>query len=338
LAASDQLGFSVALSGNTAVVGAVAKTISGRAVQGAAFVFTRKGSIWSQRQSIVASDGSAAAQFGCSAAISDDTILVGAIFARGGQQGEAYIFKSDCGPQLAAFASVSAASFSAAAGLAPESIAAGFGSNLGAETVVASSTPLPTTLGGLSLKLTDSTGIERLAPLFYVSPGQINYLIPLGAANGPATVIVTNGAGPVASGAAQISSVSPGLFSVGQGVATGVALRVKAGGAQSYEPIVQFDPAQNRYVPAPIDLGPATDQVFLALYGTGVRFRSSLSAVNCAIGGVSNEVVFVGASPDFVGLDQINLRLSRALIGRGEIDVALSVDGKTANMVRVNIR
>jgi uncharacterized protein (TIGR03437 family) len=251
--------------------------------------------------------------------------------------GEAYVFKNNCGPPLGAFTSVSAASFAPATGLAPESIAAGFGSSLGSQTVAAPSTPLPTTLGGLSLKLTDSNGVERLSPLFYVSPGQINYLIPPGAANGPAAVTVTNGGVPIASGAAEISTVAPALFSVGQGAA-GFALRVSANGAQSYEPIVQFDSSQNRYVPAPIDLGPATDQVFLALYGTGVRFRSSLSAVSCSIGGVSSEVVFAGASPDYVGLDQINVRLSRALIGRGAVDVALSVDGKPANTVRINIR
>jgi len=336
--ASDRLGFSVALSGDTAVLGAVGTPISGRTGQGSAFVFTRTGSSWSQRQSIVASDGSAGAQFGYSAAISGDTIIVGARLAGSGQQGEAYVLKNNCGAQLAAFVSVSAASFDAASGVSPESIAAGFGSSLGAETVGAPSTPLPTTLGGLSVKITDTAGVERLAPLFYVSPGQINYLIPPGAANGPATVTVTNGAVPVASGAAQISSVAPGLFSVGQGVAAGFALRVKAGGAQSYEPIVQFDSTQNRFVPLPIDLGPATDQVFLALYGTGLRFRSSLSAASCAIGGVSNEVVFIGAQPEYVGLDQVNVRLSRALIGRGDVDVALTVDGKAANTARVSIR
>jgi uncharacterized protein (TIGR03437 family) len=204
--------------------------------------------------------------------------------------------------------------------------------------MAASSTPLPTTLGGLSLKITDSAGVERLAPLFYVSPGQINYLIPSGAAYGPSTVTVINNAGPVASGPAQIASVAPGLFLVGLGAGAGFALRVKAGGDVSYEPIVQIDPAQNVYVPAPIDLGPATDQVFLVLYGTGLRSRSSLSVVSCVIGGVSNEVVFAGASPDYVGLDQINIRLSRALIGRGVVDVALTADGKNANTARVSIR
>jgi len=78
--------------------------------------------------------------------------------------------------------------------------------------------------------------------------------------------------------------------------------------------------------------------VFLILYGAGLRFRSALSAVSCVIGDVNSEVSFADALPGFVGLDQVNVRLSRSLVGRGEVDVALSVDGKAANIVRVSIR
>jgi uncharacterized protein (TIGR03437 family) len=49
-------------------------------------------------------------------------------------------------------------------------------------------------------------------------------------------------------------------------------------------------------------------------------------------------VLFADAAPGFTGLDQVNVRLSRALAGRGELDVALTVDGLAANLVRVNIR
>jgi uncharacterized protein (TIGR03437 family) len=49
-------------------------------------------------------------------------------------------------------------------------------------------------------------------------------------------------------------------------------------------------------------------------------------------------VLYAGAAPGFVGLEQVNVRLSRALIGRGEVDVALTVDGKAANTLRVSIR
>jgi hypothetical protein len=110
-------------------------------------------------------------------------------------------------------------------------------------------------------------------------------------------------------------------------------LRVRTDGSQSFEPVAGFDTTQNKFVALPIDLGPATDQVFLVLFGTGLRFRSSLAAVTAKIGGADATVTFAGAVVDFIGLDQANLALPRSLIGRGEVDVVLMVDGKTANTV-----
>jgi hypothetical protein len=60
-------------------------------------------------------------------------------------------------------------------GVAPDSITALFGSGLAAGTAVATAQPLPTTLGGVSVRIRDSAGVERVSPLFYTSPGQINY-------------------------------------------------------------------------------------------------------------------------------------------------------------------
>ncbi|MCI0423656.1 MAG: hypothetical protein L0312_31305, partial [Acidobacteria bacterium] len=240
----------------------------------------------------------------------------------------------------AAVASVSAASFAFAA-LAPESIVAAFGANPAAGTQAASGLPLPTTLAGVSVKVRDSLGAERPAPLFFVSPGQINYQIPPGTAGGQAAMMVTSGSNIVAAGSAVIAIVAPGLFSAnasGQGVAAAVALRIRADSSQSFEPISRFDSAQNRFVAVPIDLGPESDQVFLILYGTGIRFRSASSALSCAIGGAGSEVLFADAAPGFVGLDQVNVRLSRSLAGRGEVEIVLMVDGKTANTVRATIR
>ncbi|MGE0131650.1 MAG: SBBP repeat-containing protein [Blastocatellales bacterium] len=239
-----------------------------------------------------------------------------------------------------AVASVSAASFNGAS-LAAESIAAAFGTSLAAEVKVANSTPLPTALGGASVKVRDSAGGERLAPLFFVSPSQINFQIPAGAKNGLATVTVTDANGGAAAGVVMISPVAPGLFSAnadGQGVAAAVALRIKADGSQSYDPIAEFNAAQNRFVARPIDLGPPSDQVFLILFGTGLRNRSALSTVTAQIGGESAEVLFAGAQGGFIGLDQLNIRLPRSLAGRGDVEVTLTVDGKTANAVRINVK
>ena len=241
---------------------------------------------------------------------------------------------------MANVASISAASFSGAE-LAADSIVAAFGSELATQTLAAPVTPLPTTLAGTTVRVRDSAGIERPAPLFFISPAQINYLMPTGVALGNATVTITSGSGKVSLGAVQIAAVAPGLFAAnanGQGVAAALALRVKADGTQSYETIARFDTATGRFVSTPIDLGPAGEQVFLLLFGTGLRGRSSLTTTTLLMGGAGAQVLYVGAQGELVGLDQVNVAVPRTLIGRGEIDLVLTMDGKAANTVRVAIK
>jgi uncharacterized protein (TIGR03437 family) len=197
----------------------------------------------------------------------------------------------------------------------------------------------------------DSQGVGRLAPLFFVSSGQVNYQIPAGTALGAATVTITSGDGSVSTGNVTIASVAPGLFTAnasGQGVAAAVALRIKANGAQIFEPIATFDAAQSRFTPVPIDLGPQGEQVFLILYGAGFRNapntdgnpdNGSAENVTLTLGGVNTPALYAGPAPGFIGLDQLNIGpIPRSLIGRGEIDVALTVAGKIANTVKVSIR
>jgi uncharacterized protein (TIGR03437 family) len=135
--------------------------------------------------------------------------------------------------------------------------------------------------------------------------------------------------------------VLPSLFAAnanGQGVAAGVALRI-AGVAQTFEPIATYDAAQARFVPKPIDLGPSGDQVLLVLYGSGLRRRTGLAGVTATIGGVTVPVTFADAAPGFAGLDQLTLGpLPRSLAGRGVVDVAITVDGRPANIVQIAIK
>jgi uncharacterized protein (TIGR03437 family) len=236
--------------------------------------------------------------------------------------------------------SVSSASFVGAA-LASEAITSVFGDGLATSTVIATATPLPTTLAGTSITVRDSAGVDRLAPLFFVSSGQINYLIPSGTATGDATITVTGGDGRRSTGRARIEAVAPGLFtanSTGQGVAAAVVLRIKANGDRIYEAISTFDAAQQRFVATPIDLGPDSDAVYLILYGTGVRFRTGLPGVTATVGAANAGVLYAGGDTGLTGLDQINVLLPRSLAGRGEVDVVLTVDGKTANTVKINVK
>jgi uncharacterized protein (TIGR03437 family) len=101
--------------------------------------------------------------------------------------------------------------------------------------------------------------------------------------------------------------------------------------------VAQFDSTQQRFVAVPIDLSSPTDQVFLLLFGTGIRFRSGLSAVSATIGAAMIRASFASPSPQFPGLDQVNLLLPPALAGSGEVEVSLSVDGLAANPVLLSI-
>jgi uncharacterized protein (TIGR03437 family) len=233
--------------------------------------------------------------------------------------------------------SVSGASYTGAT-LAQESIVGAFGTQLATTTQVAATVPLPTLLGGTSITVRDSVGAERPAPLFFVSPTQANYQLPPGTAQGTALILLRSGDNLLAAQTVQIVGVAPGLFTAnadGQGVPAALIYRAKVDNTVTVEALARFDTAQNRFVALPIDFGPASDQLFLVLYGTGIRFRSALSAVSCTIGGPSASVEFADRIDGFIGLDQINVRLPRSLAGRGEVDVFLTVDGKTANTVRV---
>ncbi|MBI3427701.1 MAG: hypothetical protein HY011_32665 [Acidobacteria bacterium] len=235
---------------------------------------------------------------------------------------------------------VSAASYNGSP-LAPEAIVAAFGSNLATATRSATTQPLPEELAGTTVRVKDSTGAERFAPLFFVSSTQINYQVPPGTAPGAATITITNGNGALSLGAVEIAAVAPGLFTAnasGRGVPAALALRVKADGAQSFEPVARFDNTTNRYVTVPLDVGPASDQLYLILYGTGVRNRSSLAAVTATLGGVAAPVSFAGKLGGFTGLDQINLQMPRSLAGRGEVDVSVTIENRAANTVRIQFK
>jgi uncharacterized protein (TIGR03437 family) len=262
----------------------------------------------------------------------------GRVLAVGGSDdNSAEIFDSGA----AAAVVVSAASLAVNGVLAPESLGAILGVNLSADTQSAPALPLPEEIAGVRVKIRDQAGAERMTPLLRVAPGRIDFQVPSATASGSATVTVANSGGVVAGGLVEIARVAPGLFTAngdGQGVAAAMVLRVTASGVQQAEPVARFDAAQNRYVAEPIGLGPESDQVLLILYGTGIRFRSALSAATLTLGGVNCQATFAGAVPGFVGFDQVNLLLPRTLAGRGEVDVTLSVDGKAANPVRVSIR
>ena len=239
------------------------------------------------------------------------------------------------------FTNASAASLVPGGSLAAGSLICALGPGLASASQAAYSFPLPATLAKTTVKVTDSLGVARAAPLYYVSSSQIDYVVPDGTAPGTATVTVTSGGQVTASGKIAIDVVAPGLFAAngdGKGAAAASAITIAPNGTQITRPVAHCGAAQGSCVTAPIDLGAGGTEVMLVLYGTGIRGFSSLAAVSVKLGSVTAQVQSAGAIPASAGLDQVRLLIPRTLAGQGEMDLTMSVDGKTANIVRINIK
>lgn len=227
---------------------------------------------------------------------------------------------------------------SAAAGVtavAPGSLATAFGTDLATTTANASTTTLPVTLGGTGVSILDGAGTVTPAPLVYVSPTQVNYLIPDAVATGSGSVTVTSGDGTQSSGQVNITSVAPALFTLNAAnLAAADALCVSANGSQTEENVYQV--MSDAVVAAPINLA-ACSQTVLELYATGMD-RVSAGDVKATIGGAAGSVLYAGPQGAFIGLDQINVVIPQSLAGSGNVPIVLSAGGVTSNTVNVTLQ
>ena len=245
---------------------------------------------------------------------------------------------------------VNGASFLAGGAMAPDTIASVFGVNLAASTVLA--TPgqaLPTELGGVRVEVNGVT-----APLFFVSPTQINYMIPSGTTAGTRGVVVRNSAGELARGQIEVSPISPAFFTAtqnGSGVPSGYITRVSAGTSQiTNEQITSF--AGGTVTPITIDR--RGDQVFLILFGTGIRYAPNTNTANdialagggtllnvaesleVTIGGRTARVDFAGAQSQYYGLDQVNVLIPADAVASPTTPVVIKVRDANGNLVTAN--
>lgn len=218
---------------------------------------------------------------------------------------------------------LSAASYSGVS-VAPGSIVSAFGSGLA---------------GGI-VTVTDSKGASSAAQVLAASATQVNFVMPSSSAAGKAAVTVSSEGIPVSTGTVLVETVVPGLFSAnadGKGVAAALALTVGADGTQSAQYIFDQAASAGSRTGVPIELGIPGTQVYLLLFGTGMRSAARKAAAT--VGGVAVSVAGPVAQSEFAGLDQVNLGpLPAALSGRGEVAIALTVDGKPANLLTVTIR
>src|SRR5215472_4707225 len=193
--------------------------------------------------------------------------------------------------------------------LAPNTIATIYGANLAYDTVAAgnssiSGATLPETLAGVTVVV---NGI--LANLFYVSPTQINFLIPYDLTAGTVNLFVARQgtSGPLVP--IKLNSTAPGLFQFnGYVIATHLngALIAQDAPATAGEIIVIYVAGLGRTSPD------TTSGKLVTSAATIVAFSQTKALLNgdpCPQSGL----LYVGLAPGFAGLYQINLRLPDTL-------------------------
>jgi len=225
--------------------------------------------------------------------------------------------------------------------LSPGSIASLFAANISTRTEVADSLPLPAALAGVSVTMRRDGGAAIEGPLYFVSPMQINFLVPDGIEEGKYVLTIHREGASDVQGDVLIQKAAAGLFAAnadGTGVGTVNVIHVDANGKQTVLPSAKLDEESGRYVAVSFSLGEEDEAVYLVLYGTGIRSATDSSKVTATIGGTSVPVTFAGAQSEFAGLDQVNVGpLPRSLMGAGEVPVVITVDGDRSNAVTVAI-
>jgi uncharacterized protein (TIGR03437 family) len=205
---------------------------------------------------------------------------------------------------------------------------------------IPASLPLGTTLDGATVQITDSQGVTRPGALYgvFASSDQVNFVVPSDTALGPATLTVTGGNGATLSTLISIDAIAPGIFTAsmdGKGVFAGQVVYAHADNSQTVDSSVALQ--GNSLTPNPIRLGSPSDEVFLVLYGTGLRHRASQQSVHATVNGIAVPALSA-AQGQYPGLDQINLQLPNSLAGTGMVEVRITVDGVPANTVSADFQ
>lgn len=219
--------------------------------------------------------------------------------------------------RVTAFVVANAASFVRSTA-APDSLATLFG----------------TKLADAAITVRDSAGAERDGATSYTFETQANFFVPAETAVGDATVIARRGNEIVATTTVRVEATSPGIFAInsnGKNIANAQALHVRSSG-ERYGVPTYFCQTRQGCFPLPINV--SEDDVFLTLYGTGIRGGSP---VIVTIGSEPMEVLYAGAQPQYPGLDQINVKLPVSLAGRGEVPIVISTGGRTSPPVVIHI-
>jgi len=233
---------------------------------------------------------------------------------------------------------VNAASFDAGKVMTPDSIGAAFGTFMtqNNQAFSASTVPLPTTLGGVRVRVGNAD-----AGIFFAAPSQINFLVPTTTADGANVAItVTNSDNSTRTGTFTVVRGAPGVFSA-KATGLGAAAALTTFDGAVYQPVANPDGTERD-----VDPGTRQRQNVLVLYATGIRNTTAQNptdgngvaeAVTVRIQGVPATVFFAGPAPGFVGLDQLNVFIPFELAGFGSVNITVTANNRTSNTVTMKM-
>jgi len=227
--------------------------------------------------------------------------------------------------------------------LAPGVIASLFGTNLAPGIASAIAVPIPTELEGVSVSV---NGI--LAPLFYVSPSQINFQLPWELLALPvqarANVVVTVNGSASAGQSFLPQAVSPGIFTLNSSGSGQGAIQIANTAIFAAPPNI---------IPAAL-ARPANRGEFVTIYCSGLGdvsprpatgapasdspLSNTLLMPSVVIGGVGAQVTFAGLSPGYVGLYQVNAQVPSGSTTGGQVPVVITLGGVTSNVVTMAVQ
>ncbi|MEK7404692.1 MAG: IPT/TIG domain-containing protein [Acidobacteriota bacterium] len=235
---------------------------------------------------------------------------------------------------------VNAASFAAGQPAAPGSLVSIFGSNLAGSLAQADTIPLSTSLSDVR-----SVTFNNIpAPLIFVSAGQINAQIPWNVTTGTANAVVTRATGASAPAPVEVSTFSPGVFALASGSQLlAVAVDSDEGALAQPEgaiPGVRSEPTRPGRILilyanglGPVDPPAETGRASLD------RLRTTTTTPVVLIGGLPAEVLFSGLAPQFVGVNQLNIRVPAGVRSGSAVPLQIQAGGiTTTDRVTIAVR
>jgi len=222
--------------------------------------------------------------------------------------------------------------------VAPGSIVSLYGSGLASQVAVADSGPtMPLTLGGVNVTM---GGVS--VPLFYVSPGQLNFQVPLFTLTGQASTTLTVSHGDSTSTFTMLlKPYAPALFTTNQG-GSGQASTLIAGTASLAAPkgaVAGSRPARiGEYIEIyATGLGDVSNRPSLGAASSGEPLAGTLAPPTVTVGGVPAEVTFSGLAPGYAGLYQVNVRIPEGAPTGSAVPIALTIGGITSNTATIAV-